>query len=122
MASIKRLWSDEFRAFWMENSLINLSGKRGGFMALDMLNEYIIREVKNLIANIITSATDEYLRNVFSPLVMIFWGIRRKMGEEAEVNIFDFHSSPVNSWIEICKVANDILKTGLYQSCDDRGQ
>jgi hypothetical protein len=122
MASIKRLWSDEFRAFWMENCLINLSGKRWGFVALDMLNEYIVREVKSLIANIVTPATDEYLRKVLSPLIMIFWEIRRKMGEEAEVNIFDFHSSPVNSWREICKVANGILKTGLYQLCDDQGQ
>lgn len=101
MASIKRLWSDEFRVFWMENCLINLSGERWGF---------------------VTPATDEYLRKVLSPLVMIFWEIRRKMGEEAQVNILDFHSSPVNSWREICKVANGILKSGLYQLCDDQGQ
>jgi hypothetical protein len=95
-----------------------MSGKREGFMALDMFNEYIVREVKHLMGNNVTEETDAYLRDVLSPLVMIFWESRRKMAEETESNIFDFHSSPVDSWIEILKIANWNMKGRLYSWSD----
>lgn len=100
--------------------MLNLSGKRDGFVTLDMFNEYIVREVKNLIANVVTEETDEHLRNVLSPLVMTFWEIRRKMAEETDANIFDFHSTPVNSWVDIRRIANSILKARLFESPGER--
>lgn len=121
-ACIRRLWSEELKVFWMQNCLINMSGKREGFIALDMFNEYIVREVKNLMSDNVTEETDEYLRDVLSPLVMIFWESRRKMAEETESNIFDFHSSPVDSWIEILKIANWNMKGRLYPWSDGAGQ
>ena len=113
-ACIRRLWSEDLKVFWMQNCLINMSGKREGFVALDMFNEYIVREVKNLMRDNVTSESDAYLRDVLSPLVMMFWDARRKMAEETEINIFDFHSSPTNSWIEVRKVANWNMKARLY--------
>ena len=92
-ACLRKIWGEELRDFWMENGcMVNLSGKREGFIALDALNEYIVREVKRLVSAGVTFKTDEHLRNVLSLLVMDFWDIRRKMSEEAEMYIFDYHS------------------------------
>jgi hypothetical protein len=44
-ACLRLLWSERLRKFWMENCLVNISGRRGNFVPLDMLNEYVVREV-----------------------------------------------------------------------------
>jgi len=67
-AQLRGMWSDRMRRFWMENCLVNLSGKRKPFMPLDMLNEYIVPEVKDKM--IIICGT--------SLLTMFFWATRRK--------------------------------------------
>lgn len=113
-ACLRKLWSPQLRKFWMENGcVVNISGKREGFVALDMLNEYVVREVKSLISTVVTSQTDEHLRNVLSLLVMVFWDIRRKISEETEMYVFDYHSSKVNSLVESRKVADYILRSTL---------
>ena len=65
-------------------------------MALDEFNEYIVREVKEMIANNVTPATDSHLRNTLSLLITLMWDARRKI-DETDANIFDFHSSKVDS-------------------------
>ena len=50
----------------METCLITTSGKENSFVALDEFNEYIVREVKEMIANNVTNATDSHLRNTLS--------------------------------------------------------
>jgi hypothetical protein len=113
-ACLRKLWSPRLRKFWMENGcVVNISGKREGFVALDMLNEYVVREVKSLISSVVTSQTDEHLRNVLSLLVMVFWDIRRKISEETEMYVFDYHSSKVNSLVESRTVADYILRSAL---------
>jgi hypothetical protein len=69
-ACLKRVWSPEFSRFYMENCLINLSGKSRGFMACDMVNEYVVREVKDLMNPNANSVSDQRLREKISLLVM----------------------------------------------------
>ena len=82
----------------METCLITTSGKENSFVALDEFNEYIVREVKEMIANNVTPATDSHLRNTLSLLITLMWDPRRKIADETDANIFDFHSSKVDSW------------------------
>ena len=42
----------------MKNAVVNLSDKKNDFIALDMLNEYIMWEVKALISDNLTPSTD----------------------------------------------------------------
>ena len=42
----------------MKNAVVNLSGKKNGFIALDMLNEYIVRKVNALISDNLTPSMD----------------------------------------------------------------
>ena len=97
----------------MDNSLVNLSGKRKAFMPLDQLNEYIVREVKDNMHAYMTEQTDDYLRNKLSLLTMFFWKVRRKFAEETDAHIFDFHSSSVDPWSTIEHVVNKVLEEGL---------
>lgn len=48
MACLEKLWSEEFVKHWMNNCLINPSGKREGWMACDYLGEYMIGRFKIL--------------------------------------------------------------------------
>jgi hypothetical protein len=82
-------------------------------MALDEFNEYIVREVKEMIANNVTPATDDHLRNTLSLLVTMMWDARRKVADETDAHIFDYHSSRVDNWCDVKIVADAILKSGI---------
>jgi len=119
-AQLRIIWSDRLRKFWMENCLVNLSGKRNAFMPLDQLNEYIVREVKDKMRPYMTEQTDDYLRNKVSLLIMFFWEIRRKFANEADVDIFDFHSSTVDEYDDIRHVTDKTLEGDLMRHCTNR--
>jgi hypothetical protein len=106
----------------MDNCLVNLSGKKNGFMPLDMLNESIVREVKRMMHLHVTPETDEWLWEVVSVLIMVFWNVRRKIAEETDSEIFDFHSSKVNPWKDITHVTNTIPQDHLCNEHVDRLQ
>ena len=119
-AQLRVMWSDRMRRFWMENCLVNLSGKRKAFMPLDMLNEYIVREVKDKMQPYMTEQTDDYLRNKLSLLTMFFWEIRRKFASETDVDIFDYHSSSVDEYDDIRRVVDKVLSEDLVEVCINR--
>jgi hypothetical protein len=120
-AQLRGVWSERVKQFWMENALVNLSGKRDGFMALDQLNEYMVREVKNKMQPYMTEQTDDYLRNKLSLLTMFFWEVRRKFADETDADIFDFHSSTVDDWEEIRRVVEKILDGGVMRAHEKKG-
>ena len=119
-AQLRGVWSERMRSFWMENCLVNLSGKRKAFMPLDMLNEYIVREVKDNMQPYMTEQTDDYLWNKLSLLTMFFWEVKRKFAGETDVDIFDFHSSNVDEYNDIRHVTDKVLREGLVKVCVDR--
>lgn len=110
-----KVWSERLRTFYMNTIVVNLTGKKLGFQALDEINEYLVREVKDMISDNITTATDEHLRNTLSLLIMILWEVRKKMAEQVEVRIDDYHSSKSNPWPDVIQVARTILSDRL---CD----
>src|SRR5271156_1933218 len=101
ITQLRKVWSERFSKFWMENCLVNLSGKRNAFMPLDQLDEYMVWEVKDRMQPYMTEQMDDYLRNKLSLLTMFFWDVRRKCTYETDAQIFDFHSSSVNPWTTI---------------------
>src|SRR6266496_5134791 len=117
---LRMVWSERLRNFWMENCLVNLSGKRKAFMALDQLNEYIVRDIKDKMQPYMTEQMDDYLRNKMCLLTMFFWDIRRKFADEIDAEIFDFHSSSVDEWNDIRRVTDKILEGDLVNHCDKR--
>ena len=86
LVCLRRLWSEDLRRYW---------------------------EVKEMIANNVTPATDSHLRNTLSLLITLMWDARRKIADETDANIFDFHSSKVDSWRDIKLIADDILQSGI---------
>ena len=99
---------------------MNLSGQRDGFIACDMLNEYVVREVKAMMAPNITPAGDEFLRCKLSLLLMTFKDLRKRMSESLQINNMDFHSSKVNPWKDIKLIVNQVLKGNIASMSVDR--
>lgn len=113
MACLRRIWSDDLRKYWMETCLLTTTGKEQSFMSLDEFNEYIVREVKEMIANNVTPATDNHLRNTLSLLITILRDVRRKVAEETDSHIFDFHSTKVDNWRDTKVIADYIFQAGF---------
>jgi hypothetical protein len=100
-ACIKKFWSEDYKRFWMENALINPSGKKNGFMADDYFGEWVIREMKMRIPSHITDATLEYLQHTVSPQLMFLRQVRKHMTAETEAPTYGYHSSTVKKMIDI---------------------
>ena len=107
-ACLKKIWSAGFREFWMQNCLINPSGRAEGWVACDYLGEYVVREVKNMMHNNLNSATGFFLRETVSRLIMSFRNIRKKMMSECDYNPSD-KSSRVGTHSQVALVMDDIL-------------
>ena len=120
VACLKRMWSDGLRTFWRENALVNLSGKREGFIACDMLNEYVVREIKEMMQPNSTPTGDLFLRTKLSLVVMTFKNLRKRMSELLQIDTMDFHSSKVNPWKDVEVIVNKILAGDIASKWVDR--
>lgn len=112
-ACLKKLWSEDMKKFWLDNCLINPSGKAQGFMACDYLCEYVVREIKNMMRHNINDITNEFLNNIIAPQVLFFRDVRKKVAEETDAPTYGFHSSPVERYHEVTVVARLLLRDGV---------
>lgn len=60
VACLRKIWSQDFREFWQDTCLVSSSGKATGYMAYDMLCEYLVREPKDPFQHMST----DFLRDV----------------------------------------------------------
>jgi hypothetical protein len=118
-ACLSKLWSTRLIQYWMDNCLVNPSGKREGWMACDFLGEYVVREVQALMHNTINEKTSEFLRLTLSPLIMMFRALRKQM-QDACGFYRSMHSSTVSTHEEVKKVAVQLVKEGVCNHKDGR--
>ena len=114
-ACIKQLWSPEMRQYWMENCLVNPSGKREGWMACDYLGEYIVREVKAMMHHNVNEANSKFLRLTLSPLILNFRNMRKLMTQECDVPFQSQHSSKVDTQFDVRLIARTVLQDQFCQ-------
>ena len=108
-ADLREIWSPRLRRYFLENCLVNLTGKPNAFLALDALNEHILREAKSTLVGNQTKASIEYTQSVKAPLTMLLSEIKRIVCGETETYGFDVHSTSVSAWADIDTVANKLL-------------
>jgi hypothetical protein len=106
--------------FWMRNCVINLSGKREGFIACDHLGEIVVREVKSMMHHSVNEATGTFLRNYVSPSIMLFYQLKRKMTAETDAPTYGYRSSRVNTMTDIRAVADTLLDEKISSTRNDR--
>lgn len=114
VACLKSLWTPDFKGFWLDNCLVNISGSPHGFMPCDQLGEYIVREIKSLIHHNRTLPNDLYLRQTLSRLVMDLLFVRRQMLRTTEATDYYQHSSIVNASSDVRMVADTLLRSKTF--------
>jgi hypothetical protein len=113
-ACLSKLWSAEFREFWLDFCLINPSGKQEGWMACDYFGEYVVREVKGMMHNDTGEAQDRFLRQTLSPLIMNFREMRQVMEVQCGVPFSSQHSTPVDSSADVAAIATRLVAEGVF--------
>jgi hypothetical protein len=113
MACIKKLWSPEMKVFWMENCLVNPSGKAEGWVACDFLGEYIVGQVKKMMHPNQTPAISNLLYNYISLLIIPFLDVRRKMLNECDVPFSTTHSTKKSTRFEVANIVKRVLEEGF---------
>jgi hypothetical protein len=121
MACIKKLWSPEMKAFWMENCLVNPSGKAEGWMACDFLGEYVVGQVKKMMHPNQTAPMRDLLYNYVSLLIMSFLEVRHKMLKECDVPFSTAHSTKKSTRFEVDKIVERVFEEGILRIQAGRG-
>jgi hypothetical protein len=119
-ACLKRIWSADLVQFWKENCLINTSGKIGGWMACDFINEYLVRENKSLASSNMTEGLESYLCNNLAPQMWDIKGIKKKIAYECDTNPFGNHSSSVQMASDVKVIVSDLLRSNICQDLRTR--
>jgi hypothetical protein len=114
-ACLAKLWSPEFRDFWLDFCLINPSGKKEGWMPCDYFGEYVVREVKAMMHNDKGEVNNRFLRETLSPLIMNFREIRKVMEDQCGVPFSSQHSTPVDSSADVAAIANRLVADGVFR-------
>ena len=112
-AMLNKCWSGRVRKFYLENSLINLSGRSEGWLPCDAINERVVREAKAMRVNNSNPATDDHWRNTIGVQTMLLPDVKEKMAEECGTYISDYHSTPVEKMTDVRAIAAILLKDGV---------
>lgn len=120
MASLTHILSPDFKAFWMDHCLVNISGSPTGFMPCDLLNEYIVREMKARRSNNFNPTNDNFHRNVYGPQVMVSKAVRDHMYEAVGAVQQYQHSSTVSSQIDVETVTRSLLRERVFHQIPER--
>jgi len=117
VACLRKTWSQDFREFWQDTCLVNSSGKATGYMACDMLCEYLVRELKDLFQHMST----DFLREVVATQILVFREIRKNIQRQCHATDYGQHSAGISSWQSIRTVTTKLLDIRTFQHTPGRG-
>src|SRR5579859_6557921 len=104
-ACIRKVWSPDLAEFYKQNCIINVSGKKGGFMPDDKLNEFIVGQVKATEYAHASSEATEFQHDVRALLTMHFLDLRESFTNQLGVKLSDFHKKEVDKTADVRTVA-----------------
>jgi hypothetical protein len=120
MASLTHIWSPELKSFWMDSCLLNISGSPTGFMPCDLLNEYVVREMKARRPANVNPVNDNFHRNVYGPQIMISKAVRDNMYKAVGAVQHYQHSSIVSSQTDVETVTRLLLRERVFHQLPAR--
>jgi len=120
-ACIRKVWSPDLAEFYKQNCIINVSGKKGGFMPDDKLNEFIVGQVKATEYAHASSEATEFQHDVRALLTMHFLDLRESFTNQLGVKLSDFHKKEVDKTADVRTVANRLLEMCAFKPENGRG-
>jgi hypothetical protein len=120
VACLRKLWSPEFRQYWLDHCLVIPSGSPSGFVADDELGEWIIRELKSLTSHNATPETMTHLRDVLGRLPIFFQDVRTNIMRATGATDYYQHSSQAHAVVDIRLVADQLLRDKVFTTVPGR--
>ena len=117
VACLRKIWSQDFREFWQDTCLVNSSEKATGYMACDMLCEYLVRELKDLFQHMST----DFLRDVVATQILVFRDIRKNIQRQCHAIDYGQHSTEMNIWQNVRAITSKLLAVHTFQQIPGRG-
>jgi hypothetical protein len=117
VACLRKLWSQDLREYWQDTCLVNSPGKATGYMACDMLCEYLVRELKDMFQHMST----DFLQEVVATQILVFRDIRKNIQRQCHATDYGQHSAEVSSWQNIWTITSKLLAVVAFQQTPGRG-
>jgi hypothetical protein len=115
VASLKKIWTPEFKTHFLENCLVNQSGKKKGWEPVDKANEHLINDIKNIIDPNSTPSRDRHWRNTQSRNVLFYRELRTNIYFGCGAPQYGTHSSKVKAVKDVKRAAEKLMEWKIFK-------
>lgn len=113
-AGFRHEWSLEFKNAYMDNCLVNISGRSGGWMEVDRYQEHIVRTISDQWNPNGNFSSSQYLREVISVNAMSSKDIKERVRESATGKSVRGKRSSLKEKGDIVICAKEIHEEGVF--------
>ena len=114
LTSLRHRWSEGLRRFWLENSLLNLSGTRGAWLADDQVCEHVVRETKNELPSSHTPANKKFMYETAARQVLIAMESRDTIYRDCGAAEHYKHSSIARDDVDVRKLTELLMDRQVF--------
>jgi hypothetical protein len=104
-----------------KNWLINLHGKPGKWMPVDMQQEHMVLHIKELINPESSHNLESYHRKTLTPLIMTLLEFKREMREEVTGRKWGGHHTRRDTSVDVRHLVGRQTRERIFQHKPDRG-
>lgn len=117
MACLLKVWGEDLRNLWLDNCLVNMMGRKGAYLPLDLFCEYVVRELKkrkNPTSNLISGA---YWERTLARQIMVMLASRQGIyhGTRIKPGAIGQRTAKMDSSSHAIIVCSDILNAGGFK-------
>jgi hypothetical protein len=108
-------WTEEMRELWLLNCVVNLSGKKGKFLAIDEFNEWIVRAVKDLYNPSGTFQSTKFSCEVISPNVIPLHHASRNVLDSSGAPTYGSKHARVDDKRDVKAIVSQLLDENVFK-------
>jgi hypothetical protein len=115
-------WTDEMRELWLLNSVVNLSGGKRKYLAIDEFNEWIVRSVKDLYNASGTIQSTKFTCEVISPNVIPLHHARHNVLRTSGAPTYGYKHTKPDDKRDIKAIVAQLLEEKVFRYTPGRDQ
>jgi hypothetical protein len=117
---LRKIWGPELKQQWLDNCLVNPSGKAGAWMPDDMFGEYVVRENKKRQRPSTNATSGDFNKEINARQVMCFRYSRSAIYTSTDATDYYMRSAQADSWMHIQKFYTELLNARVFTRTESR--
>ncbi|RPA71413.1 hypothetical protein BJ508DRAFT_336047 [Ascobolus immersus RN42] len=110
VACLLKIWGADLRAMWLDNCLVNMVGRKGANLPLDLFCEYVLRELKKRKNPTSNLYSGYYWSRTIARQIMVMLASRQGMYRATNASVGNQRTVGMNSKSQSLMVCRSVLE------------